>query len=298
VDLRDDCGRGAAPATSYRNGELAADTTDSLALFLNEVRAHTLLSAAEEVELAQRIERGDQAARERMVNANLRLVVSLARRYEGRGLPLLDLIQEGVLGLMRAVDRFDWRRGFKFSTYATWWIRKALHTALTDRSREIRLPASLVERERVLGRHESDLRHELGREPTTAELAGASGLTDGQVRALRSAARTVTSLDRPVGEEQETPLGELLPTTELGPEEVVTLRLGADRLREAIELLPEPERRVVRLRYGIDDGGAPLARSAVARRLGITARRVHRLEARALELLALDRELRALAEAS
>ncbi|HZU18879.1 MAG TPA: sigma-70 family RNA polymerase sigma factor [Candidatus Dormibacteraeota bacterium] len=297
IELLDDCGRREVAATSYRNGELAEATSDLLAVFLGEIRGHPLLMAEEEVRLARRIERGDRAARERMIRANLRLVLSIARRYQGYGLPLIDLVQEGILGLMRAVDKFDWRRGFRFSTYATWWIRKAIQTALTNQARQIRLPAGLVERERKLARVEEELRRRLGREPTTAELAAEVGLSRVQIEDLRSAARAVVSLDQPVGEEGETRLGELLPEAGAGPEETVTVRLGDQRLRQAVDALPEPERQVVRLRFGVG-GEGPLPLPEVAQRLGLSVGQVRRAEVRALDRLALDRELQALREAA
>jgi RNA polymerase primary sigma factor len=295
IDLRDDCGA-SVPSTQFTNGDLAAATTDSLGMFLREMSAYSLLTAEEEVELARRIEGGDSAARHQMINSNLRLVVANARRYQGYGLPLIDLIQEGVLGLMRAVDKFDWRRGFKFSTYATWWVRQSLQRALANKSREIRLPSQLVERERKIARMETQLTAELGRQPTDDELIEAADVTPAQLQVLRDAARAVTSLDRPLGEDEETALGEILAAPGPGPEETVTMRLGEVAVKAAIAALPEPEREVIRLRYGLDDEGGPISMQEISRRLKIGIAEARRLETQALEHMALNRELRALTE--
>jgi RNA polymerase primary sigma factor len=293
VDVRDDCGRSTVRASDYFNGDVAAATTDSLRLFLNEVERHALLTAREEVELAQRIERGDREARDRMVTANLRLVIALARRYQGMGLSLLDLIQEGVLGLIRAVDKYDWRRGFKFSTYATWWIRQGIQRALASKTREIRIPENVVELERRVLRAERELSMALGREPTEDEIAEAADVSPGRLEQLRGVARVVTSLDRPVGPAEETPLGELLPAGEAGPEEIVSVSLSEQKLREAVDALPDLERSVVMLRYGMD-GGGPRSLHDVAKLLGLSAQRVRRIEIAALERLAVSREVQGL----
>lgn len=295
IDIRDDCGA-SAPATEFTNGDLAGATTDTLGMFLREIRAYRLLTAAEEVDLAKRIEAGDRAARERMINSNLRLVVANARRYDGYGLPLIDLIQEGVLGLMRAVDKFDWRRGFKFSTYATWWVRQALQRALANKSREIRIPENLVDRERKIARVVAELSAQLGRAPTDEETMAAARVSQSELAALRTAARAVTSLDRPVGEEQETSLGELLPAPGPGPEETVTMRLNEVEVKAAVAALPEPERALIRLRYGLNGDNRPLSLQEIGRRLNLRRAEVRQVEMRALERLALSRELRAVAE--
>src|SRR6059058_233331 len=223
LDLRDDCGRHGVEQTTYVNGDLAERTTDAMSLFLQEVRRYPLLTRAQEVELAKRIERGDLEAKSRLVNSNLRLVISNARKYQGHELPLLDLIQEGILGLIRAAEKFDWRKGYKFSTYATFWIRQAIQRALDNRSRTIRIPVHLGQRERRIARVQRELAARLGREPTDQEVADTAELTPEEVREAREAARVVTSLDRPVGEEEETVLGALLPSGERGPEEEVVL---------------------------------------------------------------------------
>ncbi|HZD17746.1 MAG TPA: sigma-70 family RNA polymerase sigma factor, partial [Actinomycetota bacterium] len=192
------------------NQELALATSDSMRLFLNEIGRYPLLTAEEEVELAKLVEDGDQDAKDRMIRSNLRLVVSIAKKYQGHGLSLLDLVQEGILGLIRAVEKFDWRKGFKFSTYATWWIRQAISRAIDNQSRTIRLPAHLAQRELKLSRTERELTEQLGREPTLEELAETAAVEIEDIHAVREAARAVTSLDRPVGTEGETELGDLV----------------------------------------------------------------------------------------
>jgi RNA polymerase primary sigma factor len=297
IDVRDDCGRRDVDEPVYVIDDLAQQTTDAMALFLQEVRRHPLLTREEEVELAQRIERGDLAAKEQLVNSNLRLVISNARKFQGHDLPLLDLIQEGILGLIRAAEKFDWRKGYKFSTYATFWIRQALQRALDNRSRTIRIPVHLGQRERKIARAQRELAARIGREPTDEEVAEAAELSPEDVREARETARVVTSLDRPVGEEEETPFGALLPSGERGPEEEVDISLREDALRRALESLPEEEREVVKLRYGIN-GDDPTPLSETGRRLGISQDAVRKLERRALSELAQNRELEALRPAA
>jgi RNA polymerase primary sigma factor len=297
VEVRDDCGRSRVQQTSYVNEDLAERTTDALALFLQEVGRYPLLTRDEEVELAQRIERGDLQAKEQMVNSNLRLVVSIARKYQGADMPLLDLIQEGILGLIRATEKFDYRRGFKFSTYATFWIREAIQRAIANRARTIRIPVHIGQRERKIGRSQRELTAALGREPTDEELAAAAELDVSEIREARETARVVTSLDRPVGEEEDTTFGSLLPSEELGPAEEVEIALAGEALRTALDRLPEREREVVKLRYGID-GDAPTPLSEAGRRLGISPDAVRQLERRALAELAESRELDALRPAA
>ena len=199
IDIGDDCGRAGVEPTTFRNGELAAATTDALQLFLNEIRRYPLLTANQEVEISKRIEQGDLGAKERMINSNLRLVVSIAKKYQGQELSLLDLIQEGIFGLIRASEKFDWRKGYKFSTYATFWIRQAIQRGLANKARTIRIPVHIGQRERKIVRAERDLSTRLGREPTDDEIAAAAELPIEQVEEVRDAARTVTSLDRPIG---------------------------------------------------------------------------------------------------
>jgi RNA polymerase primary sigma factor len=295
IDLTDDCGRSGVEPTSFRNGELAAATTDALQLFLNEIRRYPLLTAAEEVELAKRIEQGDLEAKERMINSNLRLVVSIAKKYQGQELSLLDLIQEGIFGLIRAAEKFDWRKGYKFSTYATFWIRQAIQRGLANKARTIRIPVHIGQRERKIARAERELQARLGREPSDEEIARAAELPLEQVQEVRDAARTVTSLDRPVGEEGETALGDLLEGDAPAVEEEVELSLSEQLLRRTIEELPEPERNVIRLRYGIN-GDDPQPLRETGRRLGLSAERVRQLESKALKRLATRREIEGLRE--
>ena len=297
VDVRDDCGREKEEPMAVAFDDLAAQTTDALSLFLQEVRRHPLLTREEEVELSQRIERGDLAAKERLVNSNLRLVISNARKYQGHDLPLLDLIQEGILGLIRAAEKFDWRKGYKFSTYATFWIRQALQRALDNRARTIRIPVHLGQRERKIARAHRELAAQMGREPTDQELADAAEISLQDLNDAREAARVVTSLDRPVGEEEETSFGALIASGERGPEEELDISLREDALRKALERLPEPERRVVKLRYGIN-GDDPTPLSETGRRLGLSPDAVRKLERRALNELAQSRELEALRPAA
>jgi RNA polymerase primary sigma factor len=297
IELTDDCGRTQADST-YVNGELATATTDALQLFLNEAARYPLLTAAEEVELAKRIERGDKAAKERMINSNLRLVVSIAKRYQGHGLTLLDLIQEGIIGLIRAVEKFDWRRGFKFSTYATWWIRQAVQRGVANKSRTIRIPVHIAEREQKIARAERELTLRLKRAPTDAEIARAAKLSPKHVRETREAARAVTSLDRPVGEDNGTSLAELLPGEDVPIEEEVHVSLREEALHRALRELNERERQVLSLRYGLDGDAEPVSLEEIGRRLGITRERVRQIESKALARLSVQREIQALNEAA
>ncbi|MER3409785.1 MAG: RNA polymerase subunit sigma-70 [Thermoleophilia bacterium] len=298
VEVRDDLGREEAPAVTYANGDLAEATTDALQLFLNEVGRYPLLTAREEVELAKRIERGDVAAKHRMITSNLRLVVSIAKRYQGQDLSLLDLIQEGIFGLIRAVEKFDWRLGYKFSTYATWWIRQAIQRGIANRARSIRIPVHVAQLERRIARVERELAGRLGRAPTDEEIAEAAALPLDQVLTVRAAPRTVASLDRPVGEEEESAtLGEFISSEAAEPAEEVHISLLAERLQGAVAALPEEERRVIELRYGIG-GGEPQTAAQTARLLGISRARVEEIERAALERLSLERELQALREAA
>jgi RNA polymerase primary sigma factor len=297
ITLRDDCGREAAPVAPVDDAVLAHVTTDTLQLFLNEIGRHRLLTPDEEIDLARRIERGDLAAKERMINANLRLVVSIAKKYQGSELTLLDLIQEGILGLIRAVEKFDWRRGYRFSTYATWWIRQAVERGMDAKARTIKLPINLVRAQRKVARAENALSVKLDRSPTDAEVAAEAQITLEDLHALRDAARTVTSLDRPLGEEDDASFGDLLPTDALGPEDEVHISLREQALRHALDELPERERTVVALRYGID-GGEPTPLREIGRRLGITPERVRQIESKALGRLGRMRELDALRQAA
>ncbi|MEA2340326.1 MAG: polymerase primary sigma factor [Solirubrobacteraceae bacterium] len=299
-EVTDDCGRaGGEEPTRLAYRDWAGATTDALQLYLNDIGRRPLLTKDQEVELAKRVEAGDPSAKQEMIEANLRLVVSLARRYQGHDLPLLDLIQEGTFGLIRAVEKFDYRRGFKFSTYATFWIRQAVQRGVENKARTIRIPVNVGQRERRLGRAHRDLTTKLGREPTDEELAAEAKLDVRELQDLRDLSRAVTSLDRPVGEEGEASLGELLPDAEgRGTEDEVVVALQSEALRQAVAQLPEDERRVIELRYGIDGAEEPLALTSTARELGVTSSKVRALERRGLERLAHDREVEALHDAA
>jgi RNA polymerase primary sigma factor len=295
LTVQDDCGRDAPERVRYENTELASATTDALGLFLREIRRYPLLSAEEEVELAKRIERGDRDAHEQMVTANLRLVVSIAKRFRSEELALLDRIQEGVLGLMRAAEKFDWRRGFKFSTYATWWIREAIERGIQNKERTIRVPVHVIERERAIAKTERRLSLELGREPTDHEVAGETKLSVRMIAEARSAARTVTSLDKPIGEEDDVALRDVLPGENGDPLEELDVSLRHDTLKRAVAELPEPERELITMRYGLASPEAePCPLTEVARRLSLTRNRARAMEARALARLAQRREVEAL----
>jgi len=265
-------------------------TTDALQLFLREAGRHTLLTAAQEVELAKKIERGDMAAKQLMIQSNLRLVVSIAKNYRNQGLPFLDLIQEGTLGLIRAVEKFDWRRGFKFSTYATWWIRQAVARALADKARTIRMPVHIVERLQKMNRAERTLWTQLGREPTIEEIAEEASLPLQQAHEVRAAARASTSLDQPVGEAEDAVFGDFVAGDGPLPEEQVELSLRSQALREALAALGDRERQVVVLRYGLTDA-EPKTLEEIGRRLGLTRERVRQIELDSLKRLASLREL-------
>jgi RNA polymerase primary sigma factor len=294
IELTDDCCKQDVEPTKLTNEQLATTTTDALQLFLNEIRRYPLLSAEEEVELSKRIEEGDAQAKERMINSNLRLVVSLAKRYQGQDLPLLDLIQEGILGLIRATEKFDWRRGYKFSTYATFWIRQAIQRGLANKARTIRVPVHIGQRERKIARVSRELQTKLGRPPTDEEVAKAADIDVADIEETREVVRAVTSLDRPIGEEGDAQFGDLLPSDEPEPSEEVEVSLRDSSLREAVEQLPEREREVVRLRFGID-GEEPTPLREAGRRMGLSPERVRQIEGKALKRLAEARELQGLA---
>jgi RNA polymerase primary sigma factor len=294
IELTDDCSLPEVAESTYVNGEVAAMTTDSLQLFLNEAGRYPLLTAAEEVELAKAIERGDKLAKDRMVNSNLRLVVSIAKKYQGHSLPLIDLIQEGIIGLIRAVEKFDWRRGFKFSTYATWWIRQAVQRGVANKSRTIRIPVHIVEREQKMARAERELVVQLERTPTDEEVAERAKLDLKHVKEVRSAARTVASLDKPVGEGSDTAFGDLVAQESGNVEEEVVVALGDDALHRAIKMLPEREQLVIKLRYGLGSEEDPKSLEEIGRMMGITRERVRQIETQALGRLAEQREIAAL----
>ena len=297
IEVTDDCAREGAGEADYRNGELAAATTDGLQLFLDEIGRYPLLSAAEEVELAKRIERGDLEAKERMINSNLRLVVSIAKRYQGHGLSLLDLIQEGILGLIRAAEKFDWRRGYKFSTYATWWIRQAVQRGYQNRSRTIRVPVHVAELERKATRTERELNGTLGRQPTDEEVAEAAKIPLAKLREARQAVRMLTSLDRPIGEDGSGTLADLVAAPEEDPLSELEVSLEEAALDHALEGLTAVQRRVIELRFGLG-GHDPVPLQIVGEELGLTRERVRQIERAALEQLSRCRELADLRDAA
>jgi RNA polymerase primary sigma factor len=298
VELADDCAReGVNGHPRYDPGDMAEATGDALQLFLNEIGRHPLLTAAEEVALAKRIERGDRDAFDRMLTSNLRLVVSIAKRYQGYGLPLLDLIQEGVIGLHRAIEKFDWRKGYKFSTYATWWIRQAVQRGVANKARTIRIPIHVADLERRMARAERELSVKLGRAPTDEEIAREARIPPEELADLRDLSRAVTSLDTPIGEQGEATLGEIVAVTEEEPGEELQIRLEEAAIERALGELPERERLVIQLRYGLGES-EPQSLAEVGRLLGLSRQRVAQIEADALERLSLMREVQALRDAA
>src|SRR5215203_1565763 len=282
------------PTAPPRATEVLETTTDALQLFLREIGRHPLLTAADEVELSKRIERGDMEAKRRMIESNLRLVVSIAKNYRNQGLPFLDLIQEGMFGLIRAVEKFEWQRGLKFSTYATWWIRQAVARAIADKARTIRVPVHVVERMQKMQRAERYLWTQLAREPNLAEIAEEAGLPLQQALEVRAAARASTSLDQPVGETEDAVFGDFVAGDGPLPEEEVEVSLRSQALREALETLGERERQVVILRYGLG-GEEPHTLEHIGKRLGLTRERVRQIEVESLSRLASLREIDAVA---
>jgi len=251
---------------------------------------HPLLTAAEEIELTKRIERGDLEAKDRMINSNLRLVVSQARRYQGHGLPMEDLVQEGMLGLIRAVEKFDWRRGFKFSTYGTLWIRQAIQRGLQNHGRTIRLPVHVAQRQVKVRKTESELNTRLGREPTDEEIADAAELPVEEVAEIRELSRGLASLDQTVSEDGDTALGDLLASDRPEPSEEIADADRDQRVNDLVGQLPEPERNVIRLRFGLT-GDEPRTLRQTGSELGISAERARELEERGLRRLAGNPEL-------
>jgi RNA polymerase primary sigma factor len=272
-------------------------TVDSLDLLLAASRRYPLLTPDEEIELAKRIERGDLAAKERMINSNLRLVVSQARRYLGSGLTMADLVQEGMFGLIRATEKFDWRKGYRFSTYATLWIRQSMQRGVENTSRTVRLPVHIGQRVRKVRRMERELAASLGRDPTDEEVADAAKLSLEDLEATRKAERDTVSLDTPVGEDGDTSLGALIPLDAAGPDEEAEQSELRRVISGALHTLPESERKVIALRYGTDED-APQSAAETGKRLGISRQRVDQLERQGLEALSRRPELAALREAA
>jgi RNA polymerase primary sigma factor len=283
-----------AAETEVWAADSVSGAADSLQLFLADVGRHKLLTAAEEVTLAKRIERGDPVAKRRMIESNLRLVVSIAKGYRGLGVPFLDLIQEGTLGLNRAVEKFDWRRGYKFSTYATWWIRQSVQRAVANHARTIRVPVHVVERQQKLSRAARRLEVELGREATKEELAEATGLPIQHVDEALGAAHASVSLNQTVGADDEGELGDLFADREAAdPFDEAEESLRRQGIRRALDALPERERRILELRFGFE--GEPWTLEAIGHELDLTRERVRQLEGQALSRLAALRELASLA---
>jgi RNA polymerase primary sigma factor len=266
-------------------------STDALQLFLKDIGRVALLTAAQEVELAKRIERGDHGAKQEMVEANLRLVVSIAKKYRNQGLPFLDLIQEGTIGLVRAAEKFDYRRGFKFSTYATWWIRQAVARALADKARTIRMPVHVVEKLNKIVRSERKLRGELGREPSSAEIARDLDLSPDEVEHIRRSSQVPVSLEKPVGDEEESEFGHFITDDSSPlPDEAAEESLRKDMLTKILGMLSARERRVLEMRYGLN-GEQPRTLDEVGRAFNVTRERIRQIENQCLK------KLRALADA-
>jgi RNA polymerase primary sigma factor len=279
------------PEESFDEAEYEI-STDSLQLFLKDVGRVDLLTAAQEVELAKRIERGDHRAKQEMVEANLRLVVSIAKRYRNQGLPFLDLIQEGTIGLVRAAEKFDWRKGYKFSTYATWWIRQAVARALADKARTIRMPVHVVEKLNKILRTERKLRAEKGREPTNEEIALDLDMTPQEVESIRRTAQTPVSLEKPVGDDDESEFGHFLEDDHLPlPDEAADTTFRAEALAKCLGSLSYRERRVLELRYGLN-GEQPQTLDEVGRMFEVTRERIRQIENQGLK------KLRALADSN
>jgi RNA polymerase primary sigma factor len=260
-------------------------STDALQLFLKDIGRVALLTAPQEVELAKRIERGDDSAKQKMVEANLRLVVSIAKNYRNQGLPFLDLIQEGTIGLVRAAEKFDYRKGFKFSTYATWWIRQAVARALADKSRTIRMPVHVVEKLNKIGRTERKLLSELGREATAAEVAKELDLEVEEVEQLQRIAQVPVSLEKPVGDEEDSEFGHFLADENArAPDDAAETVMRKEVLERVLGMLSHRERRVLELRYGLD-GGQPRTLDEVGRTFNVTRERVRQIENQSLKKL-------------
>jgi len=258
--------------------------TDPVRMYLKEIGRISLLTAQDEVYLAKRVEKGDPKSKERLINSNLRLVVSIAKKYVGRGLTLLDLIEEGNIGLMRAVEKFDWRKGYKFSTYATWWIRQAITRAIADQARTIRIPVHMVETINRFIRTSRKLMQELGREPTPEEVAKEMDIDPEKVREIIKVSQEPTSLEAPVGEEKDSTLGDFIPDEEIRPEDQASVELLKSHLSEVLDTLNDREKKVLKLRFGLEDGRQRTLEE-VGREFGVTRERIRQIEAKALRKL-------------
>ena len=258
---------------------------DPVRLYLREIGRVPLLTADEELALALRMEQGDQDAKKELADANLRLVVSIARRYVGRGMSLLDLIQEGNLGLIKAVDKFDYTKGFKFSTYATWWIRQAITRAIADQARTIRIPVHMVETINKQIRVSRQLLQELGREPTVSEIAEEMGISEEKVREIRKIAQDPVSLETPIGEEEDSHLGDFIPDEDaLAPSDAAAYTMLKEQLDEVLGTLTEREEKVLKLRFGLEDGRTRTLEE-VGGEFNVTRERIRQIEAKALRKL-------------
>ncbi len=261
------------------------ESTDPVRQYLREIGKVPLLDAEEEIELAKRYEKADKRAKDRLTETNLRLVVSIAKKYIGRGLSLLDLIQEGNQGLIRAVEKYDWRRGFKFSTYATWWIRQAITRAIADQARTIRIPVHMVETINKLYRTSRKLMQELGREPTPEEIGAELEMEGDRVREIFKIAQETTSLEAPVGEDKESFLGDFIPDDSPSPVDQASRQLLKTHLEEVLGTLSEREAKVLKLRFGLEGDGQPMTLEQVGKVFGVTRERIRQIEAKALRKL-------------
>ncbi|MBR2736636.1 MAG: RNA polymerase sigma factor RpoD [Firmicutes bacterium] len=258
---------------------------DPVRMYLKEIGRVPLLTAEEEIELAQRIETGDEEARHKLCEANLRLVVSIAKRYVGRGMQFLDLIQEGNLGLIKAVSKFDWRKGYKFSTYATWWIRQSITRAIADQARTIRIPVHMVETINKLIRISKQLMQDLGREPTPQEIADEMGITPEKVTEIQRIAQEPVSLETPIGEEDDSHLGDFIPDNDvITPDEAAAYSMLKDQLMEVLDTLTDREQKVLKLRFGLEDN-RPRTLEEVGRQMDVTRERIRQIEAKAIRKL-------------
>src|SRR5262245_1309217 len=287
AEARDRAAQLAEEADRPRRLNLKAETsTDSLQLFLKDVGKVPLLTARQEVELRKRIELGDLEAKQKMVESNLRLVVSIAKNYRNQGLAFLDLIQEGTLGLVRAAEKFDYRKGFKFSTYATWWIRQAVARAIADKGRTIRMPVHVVEKLNKINRAERKLISELGREPTIAEISAATQIGEAEVESIKRSAQTPVSLEKPVGDDEESEFGQFIADDKApSPEDAAESVLRSEALRDVLNTLSYRERRVLELRYGLG-GEHPRTLDEVGRTFNVTRERIRQIENQSLQKLA------------